>query len=133
MARWIGLLKVLDHDKQQSLEFASQHLQHGGAIGIYPEGQINLTPQLPQGKTGAIRLSWMTRAPIIPVGIFGPQTRSIREAYSAILLRPQLFCFKIGKPYTPKAPAAETPDELRIQTRELMQKIGELSGKISML
>lgn len=55
---------------RQAFETARQHLDSGGTLIIFPEG--NLSPReggFHEPKTGVARLALMTGAPIIPVGI----------------------------------------------------------------
>jgi 1-acyl-sn-glycerol-3-phosphate acyltransferase len=63
-------------DAVKSLEEAVAAVQAGDAVIIYPEGttpkQGEFWPQ--RGKTGIARLWFQTRAPIVPMVTWGPQT-----------------------------------------------------------
>ena len=56
----------------------------GLPIGVYPEGSLTRDPDIwpMRGKTGAARIALETRAPVIPVAMWGPQ--ELLVAYSKI-------------------------------------------------
>lgn len=61
---------------QAPLEAATQSLEHGEIVFVYPEGtsetpNADLSPG--RGKTGAVRLALATGAPVIPVATWGGQ------------------------------------------------------------
>ncbi|GGK28455.1 1-acyl-sn-glycerol-3-phosphate acyltransferase [Pilimelia terevasa] len=62
-------------DAARSLERLVRAVRAGGVVVIYPEGTTTREPELwPMvGKTGAARLALATRAPVIPVAIWGAQ------------------------------------------------------------
>lgn len=62
---------------QAALGEAVAALRGGALVGIFPEGQVNPDPEggLAPGRTGVARLALGAGAPVIPVGIWGPQRR----------------------------------------------------------
>ena len=50
-------------------------VDHGECVVVYPEGTLTRDPDLwpMTGKTGAARIALATGAPLIPLGIWGPQ------------------------------------------------------------
>ncbi|WP_432836058.1 lysophospholipid acyltransferase family protein [Dactylosporangium sp. CA-092794] len=62
-------------DAVKALEAARAGVRAGEAVIIYPEGTTTREPDLwpMRGKTGAARLWLDTRAPMIPVVMWGPQ------------------------------------------------------------
>lgn len=58
---------------QASLDLALQHLQAGGAFGIYPEGTRSRDGRLYKGKTGVAWLALQAQCPIVPVALTGTQ------------------------------------------------------------
>jgi 1-acyl-sn-glycerol-3-phosphate acyltransferase len=62
-------------DAANALEAAVAAVAAGDAVVIYPEGTTTREPDLwpMRGKTGAARLALMTRAPVIPVAMWGPE------------------------------------------------------------
>lgn len=131
IAQWIGLICIPSRDKGKVLEFAEQHVRQGGALGMYPEGRMNPSPTLLSGKTGAIRLSIATGAPLIPVGILGVQSRNGLWALWGWFWHPKQHGFVIGKPYQPMLAPGETltKDSLDRLTFDMMQRIAVLCGK----
>ena len=130
-ATWLGLLKIDKYDKKQSLRHAEDYLRNGGALGIYPEGSMNPRSELLPGKTGAIRLSLATGAPIIPAALFGTQTRTTLASLWGLFRHPEKHRFVIGEPYTPKLEPGEelNRDSLHRLTFDMMQRIAELCEK----
>ncbi|HTJ32637.1 MAG TPA: lysophospholipid acyltransferase family protein [Dactylosporangium sp.] len=62
-------------DAVKALEAAREGVREGEAVVIYPEGTTSREPDLwpMRGKTGAARLWLDTRAPVIPIVMWGPE------------------------------------------------------------
>lgn len=60
-----------------ALDEAVGTIQGGALAGIFPEGTVNPDPDsgLQRGRSGVGRIALQTGAPVIPVGIWGTQTR----------------------------------------------------------
>ncbi len=58
-----------------ALAAAVDAVRRGECVVIYPEGTLTRDPRLwpMAGKTGAARVWWQTRCPVIPVAQWGPQ------------------------------------------------------------
>jgi 1-acyl-sn-glycerol-3-phosphate acyltransferase len=56
---------------ERALAAARDVLNHGGILGIYPEGTRSPDGRLYRGHTGVARLALQCGAPVIPVGITG--------------------------------------------------------------
>ena len=56
---------------QRALDTATEVLQGGGVLAIYPEGTRSPNPCLHRGKTGVARLSLGCNVPVVPVGLVG--------------------------------------------------------------
>jgi 1-acyl-sn-glycerol-3-phosphate acyltransferase len=109
-----------------ALAAAAEVLQSGGVLGIYPEGTRSPDGRLYRGHTGAARLSKQCAAPIVPVAQFG--TAQVQPIGS---MWPKLFRpveVKMGPPLRWDAPA-DSPDDLRQFTDQLMTAIAALSGQ----
>ncbi|MDQ3005444.1 MAG: VTT domain-containing protein [Chloroflexota bacterium] len=65
-----GQIPVNAEDPSLAFEQACELLKRGETILIFPEGQLVPFGQSVRGKTGAARLSKVTGAPIIPLGIY---------------------------------------------------------------
>jgi 1-acyl-sn-glycerol-3-phosphate acyltransferase len=60
-----------------ALDEAVVTIRSGAVAGIFPEGKVNPEPEsgLQPGRRGVGRIALATRAPVIPVGIWGTQDR----------------------------------------------------------
>jgi putative phosphoserine phosphatase/1-acylglycerol-3-phosphate O-acyltransferase len=76
IARAMGAIRVdRGSGSDEPLELAAEALEGGEVVAIFPQGTIPRgeafhDPVL-QGRTGAARLAAMTRAPVVPVGLWG--------------------------------------------------------------
>lgn len=107
-------------DPSSGLRYAEAALRDGEVLGIHPEGTISPSFVPRPGRTGAVRLSQATGAPIVPVAVWGSQ-RLLTKWRPRRLTRNVAVEVHYGEPYTP-APEAD-PTEA---TRELMRRIEEL-------
>jgi 1-acyl-sn-glycerol-3-phosphate acyltransferase len=62
-------------DARKALDSAVAAIEEGDCVLIYPEGTTSKQPDLwpMKGKTGAARLWLLTKAPVVPVVMWGPQ------------------------------------------------------------
>lgn len=60
-----------------ALDEAIATIRAGALVGIFPEGRVNPADraELQRGHTGAARIALATGAPVVPVGIWGTQSR----------------------------------------------------------
>lgn len=135
----MGMLGLNDADKSQVLQPAIEHLQHGGVIGIFPEGGRNLPKRNPhwkteflKGKTGTARLVIATGVPVIPAAVNVPHGIGMWESIGKACL-PWLFMrVTFGPPVQfaniPASIESTTKDNLEQMTRSIMQSIGSLNG-----
>jgi 1-acyl-sn-glycerol-3-phosphate acyltransferase len=110
----------------RALAAASEVLEGGGVLGIYPEGTRSPDGRLYKGHTGAARLSIQCHAPVVPVAQFG--TAAVQPIGS---MWPKLFHrveVKMGVPLRWEG-GAEGTSELRQYTDRLMAAIASLSGQ----
>ena len=133
---------------QRALDTATEVLNSGHLLGIYPEGTRAPDPRLHKGHTGVARLSLRCDVPIIPVGIVG--TRAVQPPGSNLMRPFHAVTIRFGPPVTylhagatvttgrcsePSGSGSEpvTRDtdqvELRCLTDALMKEIGRLSGQ----
>lgn len=107
-----------------SIRIASQ----GGAIGMFPEGRINMSDQfmLP-GRPGAILVALRAKVPIIPCYIEGSPYAG--SAWSPFLMRARVKV-KFGAPMDLSAYADEEPDKQSVEQLMLMclTEIAKLAG-----
>jgi 1-acyl-sn-glycerol-3-phosphate acyltransferase len=68
---------------QRALDTATEVLQGGGVLAIYPEGTRAPDARLHKGKTGMARLSLGCNVPVVPVGLVG--TRAVQPPGSMVM------------------------------------------------
>lgn len=135
----LGMLPLNNADKSRVLEPAIHFLQHGGVIGIFPEGTRNkpkINPkwetEMLKGKTGAARLVIATKAQVIPAAITGPRGLGIVESVIKGLLPWYFFRVTFGPPVqfdaVPASLESATKDDLDRLTRQLMRPVASLAG-----
>ena len=133
---------------QRALDTATEVLNAGHLLGIYPEGTRAPDPRLHKGHTGVARLSLRCDVPIVPVGIVG--TRAVQPPGSNVLRPFHPVTIRFGPPVTyvhagevittgrcveavggGLCPAERELDqsELRSLTDSLMREIARLSGQ----
>lgn len=69
-----GMIPVDREDARaaaRSLELAEEHVEAGGAFGIYPEGTRSRDGLLHKGRTGVGRLAAATGATVVPCALVG--------------------------------------------------------------
>jgi 1-acyl-sn-glycerol-3-phosphate acyltransferase len=107
-------------DPATGLGAAEAALRHGEVVGMFPEGTISPSFVLREGRSGAVRLSQATGAPIIPVALWGSQ-RLLTKWRPRKLTRGVAVEVHYGAPFLP-APE----DDPTAATGELMRRIGDL-------
>lgn len=133
-----GQIPVVPGQKGAALQKACEILETGGTVLIYPEAQLNPENRLMKGKAGAVRMSLISEAPIVPLGIYVPPscTRTVR---TQTIGRPRqgrwqttgLCILYFGDPWLPSEEVQEPFDDALIYTLtdQLMGKIYNLSQK----
>jgi 1-acyl-sn-glycerol-3-phosphate acyltransferase len=131
-----GQIPVHKDQKHKALEQACEVLKKGQTVLIFPEGRLNPDHQPLKACTGAVRMSLLSGAPIVPVGIYVPEhhlhARYVHYDGRVDKRRYQFggCCYiQIGEPWHPAREAGPqsrsyTPREL---TTILMEKIDQLA------
>ena len=132
---------------QRALDTATEVLQGGGVLAIYPEGTRAPDARLHKGKTGRRPPCLGCDVPVVPVGLMG--TRRVQPPGSMVMRPFHSVTVRFGPPVayevagrrvttgacTPGRPAGEgarddaDQEELRALTDALMAGIAELSGQ----
>lgn len=112
---------------RQALAAARTVLEHGGAVGIYPEGTRSRDGLLLRGNLGPARLSTSTNTPIIPTGLIG--TADVQAPGQRLPRLGKRITIRFGAPLWPEAGAANSQAYLREFTEQLMLAISDLSGQ----
>jgi len=74
-----------------ALDAVVASLRSGSLAGIFPEGRVNEEPAMLRGRTGVARIALAAHTPVIPVGLWGTQTRWPRSGLRLRLpLRPRV-------------------------------------------
>jgi 1-acyl-sn-glycerol-3-phosphate acyltransferase len=113
-----------------ALDRAIAALDGGEIVVIYPEGTTETTTpdRSPgRGKTGAVRLSLASGAPILPVATWGGQYVWRKDGRQSLAFgRPILL--RAGEPIDPRAAIGQDadPSAVRALTDELMDRLSAL-------
>lgn len=125
--RFLGQIPLRRGDNDlDALGNAIEVARGGGLTGLFPEGKINNGPALLlRGRRGAARIAVASGAPLIPIGIWGPQVRypggglTWRRPW-----RPHV-AIVIGEPLEVDTAAISARDILHV-TNELMVRLEDL-------
>jgi 1-acyl-sn-glycerol-3-phosphate acyltransferase len=119
--RALRQIPVDEHgDPKAAMDAAKRSLEAGEIVGLHPEATVNPTFLPLRAKSGAVRLSQATGAPIVPCAVWGSQRlltkwRAPRWPGRGIPVR-----VRYGEPFTPDAGPASS------SSRELMRRIAEM-------
>lgn len=140
LARRLGFIPVRRGaaDAAAALDEAVVALEHGEAIGMFPEGRLTRDPHHwpERSKTGAVRLALRSGAPIVPVAMLGAHEVVGRRRIAFRLLRNAMVRPRVdvhvGRPIDVRAlmsigPATEpTAEEVRLAADMVMAKLIDL-------
>lgn len=104
----------------ESLTAAVAQLERGEIIGMYPEATISPSFVPRRGKTGTVRLAQETKAPLLPMAVWGGQ-RVMTKWRPRNLQRKVPMIVNIGPPL-----ALEVDDDPDAATSRLMAEITRL-------
>ena len=105
-----------------ALDAAIEALRTGSVVGIFPEGRVNDEPAMLRGRTGVARIALAADAPVVPLGLWGTQTRWPRSGIRWRLpFRPRV-AVEIGPPVEPHGDL-NSPEDVRAFTEEVMREI----------
>jgi 1-acyl-sn-glycerol-3-phosphate acyltransferase len=136
LMRRCGQIPVHKDQKAKALDKACELIRQGQTVLIFPEGRLNPDHLPLKVGTGAVRMSLISGAPIVPVGIYVPEqclhTRNVSYDGRIDKRRYQVggCCnIQIGEPWYPAREngpqgRAYSPREL---TNILMEKIDALA------
>jgi 1-acyl-sn-glycerol-3-phosphate acyltransferase len=108
-----------------ALDAALDALRAGAVIAIAPEGTVNTDPEhLQRIRSGVARLALPTSAPIVPVGIWGTQTRWPRGGIRWVRPWRPIVAISFGPPILPDGDVASEADidALRDRIRDRLEE-----------
>jgi 1-acyl-sn-glycerol-3-phosphate acyltransferase len=134
-------------DAADALQPAADALRAGEAVALYPEGRLTRDPNgwPEKAKTGAVRLAFMTNAPIVPIASIGATDVLDRKArligiVRSVWRRPEVR-MKVGAPIEVRALAGlahdvePTTEQVRATSDQVMAALiallGELRGDVA--
>jgi 1-acyl-sn-glycerol-3-phosphate acyltransferase len=127
-----GQIPVDSANRHKAFEQAYELLLQGETILIFPEGRLVPFGDRVKARTGTVRLSLATGAPVIPLGIYAdPQNVTSLEIYRKGQVRKGLYQFRgnchlrFGASWRPN-PLQQKPFQIHAQTNELMDYIYSL-------
>ncbi len=124
LLRRLGQIPVDVHGDPMTAATAAQDaLERGELVGIHPEGTISPSFVPRRAKSGAIRLADSSRAPVIPVAVWGTQ-RLLTKWRPIRPRRHVAVCVRYGPPFQPTARTGMA------RTAQLMDRIGELLAEL---
>ena len=131
VAKALGAIRVdRGSGSDAPLEEAAATLAAGGTIVIFPQGTIPrgdaFNDPVLRGKSGAARLAAMTRAPVLPVGLWGTEVVWPREARLPNVLEvsdPPTVQIRVGVPVDLKYRSVDA------DTKRIMTAIAKLLPK----
>lgn len=109
-----------------ALEAATNVLERGGLVALYPEGTRSRDGLLHRGNLGAARLAMATGAPLIPVGLIG--THAVQPIGKRLPRLGHRIEARFGEPIHAD-PAQPARSQMRDLTVSLMDNIGLLCGQ----
>ena len=115
-----------------ALAAAVDEVRQGHCVVIYPEGTLTRDPALwPMvGKTGAARVWWETRCPVIPIAQWGAQELLAPYGRVPKVWPRPVMRVKAGPPVRLASRAASSPPDFRELTAVIMAAITELLGEL---
>jgi putative phosphoserine phosphatase/1-acylglycerol-3-phosphate O-acyltransferase len=128
LARALGGIRVdRGSGSGEPLQAAAEALQAGELVALMPQGTIprgrDFFEPVLRGRHGAARLAAMTRAPVIPIGMWGTEKvwpRSARVPNMLNLTSPPLIRTRVGPP------VALSYEDIHADTASIMAAIVDL-------
>ena len=125
---WSNAIPIRPNRRQEVLTEAVKALGRGDSIGVFPEGRVNTSPTLLEGRSGAVRMSLLSGIDLLPVGIENTNVRLLTIIGRRLTNRQEGMTVRFGHPYRPMGNPNDE-NEVRYLTDDLMQRIAQLSRK----
>jgi 1-acyl-sn-glycerol-3-phosphate acyltransferase len=122
VVKWYGAFGVRrGQADRQALRTATQVLEQGGVLGMFPEGTRSKSGAMTEAHPGAALIAMTTSRAVLPVALTGTEHLTSPLAY---LRRPEIV-IRIGKPFTlqRRGPGKMSLEEA---TEEMMRRVAEM-------
>jgi len=106
----------------QSFRDALAALKAGEVVGLFPDATISRSFEPKEFKTGAERLSKASKAPLVPVGVWGSQRLWTYDEHSSLKQRKVPVSVYVGEPIEPTLRGDAAAAELRSQVIALVHR-----------
>lgn len=129
LQHWTNTVPVRPNRRDEAIERAVEAARRGDSIGLFPEGQVNTSPTLLAGRTGAVRISLLSQTPLLPVGIENTGVPLATIIGRRFINRQEGITIRFGRPHQPVGDPANSA-AVQALTDELMHLIAILSRKV---
>lgn len=126
--RWVGAIPVYEGGGNKNALFeATERLQRGEVVGIFPEGGISPDGSLQKPKPGVAIIAEAAQAPVVPVAILGAFESMPRGSFFP---RPRKIHLRFGDPILPlERSDAPRRERYRQYAETVMSSIASLAQK----
>ncbi|MBI4090363.1 MAG: 1-acyl-sn-glycerol-3-phosphate acyltransferase [Candidatus Kerfeldbacteria bacterium] len=129
LQHWTNTIPKHANRRDEAIDRAVKAVQAGDSIGLFPEGQVNTSPTLLAGRSGAVRISLRSQAPLLPVGIANTDVPLATVIGRRFANRQEGITIRFGQPYQPVGDP-DDPATVQSLTDGLMHRIAMLSRKV---
>ncbi|GAA0619433.1 lysophospholipid acyltransferase family protein [Sporichthya brevicatena] len=104
-----------------SFREALRALKAGEVVGVFPEATISRSFTVKEIKSGAVRMAMASKAPLVPVAVWGGQRLWTKGRPRRLLQRKVPILVYIGEPLTPQR--GDDPEAATVELRRRMQDL----------
>ncbi|MBA3742339.1 1-acyl-sn-glycerol-3-phosphate acyltransferase [Sporichthya sp.] len=104
-----------------SFREALRALKAGEVVGVFPEATISRSFTVKEIKSGAVRMAVATKAPLVPVAVWGTQRMWTKGRKRQLLKRRVPVLVYVGEPMYPQR--GEDLEALAVELRRRMQEL----------
>ncbi len=102
-----------------SFREALRALKAGEVVGVFPEATISRSFTVKEIKSGAVRMAVATKAPVVPVAVWGGQRLWTKGRKRTLLKRGVPILVYVGEPMHPQR--GEDPEAQTVELRRRLQ------------
>lgn len=104
-----------------SFREALRALKAGQVVGVFPEATISRSFTVKEIKSGAVRMAVATKAPVVPVAVWGTQRMWTKGRKRQLFKRGVHVLIYVGEPMYPQR--GEDPEAATVELRRRMQEL----------